>query len=195
MRGRILTFLTIVAVLFVMPKRLLAQDRPAPIAEAVVGGSGFNRRGLGLLHHGWRRCPLVRHAATGNRARGFLSERQVRSVEPHHHGNITFDFIRDDGRRPVVPYLAAGGGYMRQKTLVGTRTGSDGARDIHVERSHGVGRHWRPHRPRLGCFRRARVSHGMGTRDAHCGDNRDKARPLRDQRLTDRGCAHTRHFA
>ena len=74
MRGRILTFLTIVAVLFVMPKRLLAQDRPAPIAEAVVGGSGFNRRGLGLLHHGWRRCPLVRHAATGNRARGsYLS--------------------------------------------------------------------------------------------------------------------------
>ena len=41
MRSRILTFLTIVAVLFFMPKRLLAQDRPAPIVEAVVGWSGF----------------------------------------------------------------------------------------------------------------------------------------------------------
>jgi hypothetical protein len=41
MRGRILTFLTIVAVLSVMPERLLAQDRPAPIVEAVVGRSGF----------------------------------------------------------------------------------------------------------------------------------------------------------
>ena len=41
MRSRILTFLTIVVVLFFMPKRLLAQDRPAPIVEAVVGRSGF----------------------------------------------------------------------------------------------------------------------------------------------------------
>ena len=41
MRSRIPTFLTIVAVLFFMPKRLLAQDRPAPIVEAVVGWSGF----------------------------------------------------------------------------------------------------------------------------------------------------------
>jgi len=41
MRSRILTFLTIVAVLFFMPKPLLAQDRPAPVVEAVVGWSGF----------------------------------------------------------------------------------------------------------------------------------------------------------
>ena len=38
--------------------------------------------------------------------------------------NMTFDIVRDDGRRRVVPYLAAGGGYLRQKTLVGSGPGS-----------------------------------------------------------------------
>jgi len=66
MRSRILTFLTIVVVLFFMPKRLLAQDRPAPIVEACRRSERFSRRGLGLLHHGRRRCPLVRHAADGS---------------------------------------------------------------------------------------------------------------------------------
>ena len=37
---------------------------------------------------------------------------------------MTFDFVRDDGRRRIVPYLVAGGGYLRQKTLVGGGPGS-----------------------------------------------------------------------
>ena len=38
--------------------------------------------------------------------------------------NVTFDFVRDDGRRRIVPYLVAGGGYLRRKTLVGGGAGS-----------------------------------------------------------------------
>ena len=37
---------------------------------------------------------------------------------------MTFDIVPDDGRRRVVPYLVAGGGYLRQKTLVGGGPGS-----------------------------------------------------------------------
>ncbi len=39
-------------------------------------------------------------------------------------GNITSDLVQDDGVRRVVPYLVAGGGYLRQKTLVGGGPGS-----------------------------------------------------------------------
>ena len=124
MRSRILTFLTIVAVLFFMPKRLLAQDRPAPIVEAVVGWSGF-------IDEAWDYFTTV-----GGGVRWFVTPRLAIGPEGSYlsgkfeassviiTGNITFDFIRDDGRRRVVPYLAAGGGYMRQKTLVGTGPGS-----------------------------------------------------------------------
>jgi hypothetical protein len=35
-------------------------------------------------------------------------------------GNITFDCVRDDRRARFIPYVAAGGGYARQKTLVGS---------------------------------------------------------------------------
>jgi hypothetical protein len=124
MRSRILTFLTIVAVLFFMPKRLLAQDGPAPIVEAVVGRSGF-------IDEAWDYFTTV-----GGGVRWFVTPRLAIGPEGSYlsgkfeassviiTGNITFDFIRDDGGRPVVPYLAAGGGYMRQKTLVGTGPGS-----------------------------------------------------------------------
>ncbi|MET0214311.1 MAG: hypothetical protein ABW292_14970, partial [Vicinamibacterales bacterium] len=117
-------FLTIVAVLFFMPKRLLAQDRPAPIVEAVVGRSGF-------IDEAWDYFTTL-----GGGARWFVTPRLAIGPEVSYlggkfeassviiTGNITFDFIRDDGRRPVVPYLAAGGGYMREKTLVGTGPGS-----------------------------------------------------------------------
>ena len=128
MRSRILTSLTIVAVLSGMPERLLAQqDRPAPIVEAVVGRSGF-------IDEVWDYFTTV-----GGGARWFVTPRLAIGPEVSYlsgkfdsleasslivTGNITFDFIRDDGRRPVVPYLAAGGGFMRQKTLVGTGPGS-----------------------------------------------------------------------
>jgi hypothetical protein len=41
-------------------------------------------------------------------------------------GVLTFDFVHDDGRLRMVPYLVAGGGYLRQKTLVGRGPGSPG---------------------------------------------------------------------
>ena len=47
--------------------------------------------------------------------------------------NMTFDIVSDDGRRRIVPYLAAGGGYLRQEDPCWQRTGSHGARAIHVE--------------------------------------------------------------
>ena len=127
MRCRILTFLTIVAVLSEMPERLLAQDRPAPIIEAVVGRSGF-------IDETWDYFTTV-----GGGARWFVTPRLAIGPEVSYlngrfdsldasslivTGDITFDFIRDDGRWPVVPYLAAGAGFMRQKTLVGTGPGS-----------------------------------------------------------------------
>jgi hypothetical protein len=39
-------------------------------------------------------------------------------------GNVTFDFVRNNRR--VVPYVAAGGGYLRQRTLVGRGPGVPG---------------------------------------------------------------------
>ena len=124
MRSRILTLLTIVAVLFFMPKRLLAQHRPAPIVEAIVGWSGFideasdyfTTVGGGVR---WFATPRLAIGPEGSYLSGKFEASSLIIT-----GNITFDFIRDDGRRPVVPYLAAGGGYMRQKTLVGTGPGS-----------------------------------------------------------------------
>ena len=32
-------------------------------------------------------------------------------------GDITFDFLHDDDRRRVVPYVAAAAGYLRQTTV------------------------------------------------------------------------------
>jgi hypothetical protein len=45
-------------------------------------------------------------------------------------GNVTFDFIQDDGRQRIVPYIAAGGGYLRQRTLVGFGPGSTALRQF-----------------------------------------------------------------
>jgi hypothetical protein len=105
----------------------LAQDKPAPLVEAVVGRSGF-------IDEAWDYFTTF-----GGGARVFVTPRLAIGPEIAYlsgafdsldasnltvTGNITFDFVKDDGLRRVVPYLAAGAGYLRQETLVGTGPGS-----------------------------------------------------------------------
>jgi hypothetical protein len=127
MRGRITTLLAIAGTLCGLAQPALAQDRPAPIVEAVVGRSGF-------IDEAWDYFTTF-----GGGARVFMTPRLAIGPEVAYMsgefdsldasnltvtGNITFDFLLDDGRRRVVPYLAAGAGYLRQRTLVGGGPGS-----------------------------------------------------------------------
>lgn len=127
MRGRIRTFLAIAATVCGVARPALAQDRPAPIVEAIVGRSGF-------IDEAWDYFTTF-----GGSARVFVTPRLAIGPEVAYMGgdfdsldtsnltvtgNVTFDFVHDDGRRRVVPYLAAGAGYLRQKTLVGSGPGS-----------------------------------------------------------------------
>jgi hypothetical protein len=107
--------------------RPLPQDRPAPIVEAVAGRSGF-------IDEAWD------HFTTfGGGARVFVTPRLAIGPEVAYlsgefdslhasnlivTGNVTFDFVHDDGLRRVVPDLAAGAGSLRQETLVGSGPGS-----------------------------------------------------------------------
>src|SRR4029453_3189589 len=103
---------------------VFAQDRPAPIVEAVVGKSGF-------IDEVWDYFGTI-----GGGVRVFVTPRLAIGPEVAYLGgefdasnltvtaNMTFDIVSDDGRRRIVPYLAAGGGYLRQKTLVGGGPGS-----------------------------------------------------------------------
>ena len=101
-----------------------AQDRPRPIVEAVVGTSGY-------VDEVWD------HFLTaGAAARWFVSPRLAIGPEILTQrgandtanlsvtGNVTYDLVRDAPGRRVVPYLAAGGGYLRQRTIVGSGPGS-----------------------------------------------------------------------
>lgn len=124
--GRIALVLVIAAT-FSDVAPALAQSRPAPIIEAVVGRSGF-------IDEVWDYFTTI-----GAGARIFVTPRLAIGPEVAYltgefdrldasnltvTGNVTFDFFRDDGVRRVVPYLVAGGGYLRQKTLVGGGPGS-----------------------------------------------------------------------
>ena len=124
MSGRIGAALTIAATLSGVAQPVLAQDKPAPIIEAVVGRSGF-------IDEVWDYFSTI-----GGGARVFVTPRLAIGPEVAYlsgkfdasnltvTANMTFDILRDDGRRWIVPYLAAGGGYLRQKTRVGSGPGS-----------------------------------------------------------------------
>jgi hypothetical protein len=127
MRSRIRTLLAITGALCGVTQPTLAQDRPAPIVEAVVGRSGF-------IDEAWDYFTTF-----GGGARVFVTPRLAIGPEVVYlsgtldsldasnlavTGNITFDFVRDDGKRRAIPYFAAGAGYLRQETLVGGGPGS-----------------------------------------------------------------------
>jgi hypothetical protein len=127
MRGCIRTLLAIIGALCGVAHPAHAQDRPAPIVEAVVGRSGF-------IDEAWDYFTTF-----GGGARVFVTPRLAIGPEVAYlsgtfdsldasnltvTGNITFDFVHDYGQRRVVPYLVAGAGYLRQETLVGTGPGS-----------------------------------------------------------------------
>ena len=124
MNGRFGMALIITLILSAVGQPVFAQDKPAPIVEAVVGQSGF-------IDEAWDYFGTI-----GGGARLFVTPRLAIGPEVAYlsgeldasnltvTANMTFDIVPDDGRRRVVPYLVAGGGYLRQKTLVGGGPGS-----------------------------------------------------------------------
>ena len=124
MNGRFGMALTITAILSGVGQPVFAEDKPAPIVEAVVGQSGF-------IDEAWDYFGTI-----GGGVRVFVTPRLAIGPEVAYlsgefdasnltvTANMTFDIVPDDGRRRVVPYLVAGGGYLRQKTLVGGGPGS-----------------------------------------------------------------------
>jgi hypothetical protein len=127
MSSRLKTVLTIAATLSALGQPVLAQDKPAPIVEAFVGRSGFIDEVWDYFSTigGGMRVFVTPRLAIGPEV-AYLSG-EFDALEASNlivTAHMTFDIVRDDGRRPVVPYLAAGGGYLRQKTLVGSGPGS-----------------------------------------------------------------------
>ena len=124
MNGRLGRALTIAAMLFGVGQPVFAQGKPAPIAEAVVGQSGFIDEAwdyFGTIGGGLRVFVTPR-LAIGPEVAYLSGESDASNLTIT--ANMTFDIVPDDGRRRVVPYLVAGGGYLRQKTLVGGGPGS-----------------------------------------------------------------------
>ena len=124
MNGRFGMALIITSILSGAGQPVFAQDKPAPIVEAVVGQSGF-------IDEAWDYFGTI-----GGAVRVFITPRLAIGPEVAYlsgefdasnltvTANMTLDIVPDDGRRRVVPYLVAGGGYLRQKTLVGGGPGS-----------------------------------------------------------------------
>ncbi len=124
MNGRFGMALIITSILSGVGQPVFAEDKPAPIVEAVVGQSGF-------IDEAWDYFGTI-----GGGVRVFITPRLAIGPEVAYlsgefdasnltvTANMTFDIVPDDGRRRVVPYLVAGGGYLRQKTLVGGGPGS-----------------------------------------------------------------------
>ena len=117
--------LALVSGFLVAPIPAAAQDRPRPMIEAVVGTSGFVDE-------------VMDHFLTiGAGARWFVTPRVAvgpeivtqRGADEASNltvtGNVTFDFVHDQPGRRVVPYVVAGGGYLRQRTIVGSGPGSN----------------------------------------------------------------------
>jgi hypothetical protein len=127
MSGRLGTAVIVALALSGVAQPVLAQDTPKWIIEAVVGGSGF-------LDEAWDYFSTI-----GAGARVFVKPRLAIGPEVAYMSggadplessnltvtaNLTVDIVRDDGTRRVVPYIATGGGYLRQKTVVGSGPGS-----------------------------------------------------------------------
>ena len=123
MKGRFGMVLSIAALLCGVTDPVLAQDKPRPIVEAVVGRSGFIDEGWDYFgtFGGGVRVFVTPRLAVGPEVAYLRGELDASNLTVT--ANVTFDFLRDDGRR-IVPYLVAGGGYLRQKTLVGGGPGS-----------------------------------------------------------------------
>ena len=116
--------LIIISTLSGVGQPVFAQDKPAPIVEAVVGQSGFIDEAwdyFGTIGGGVRLFVTPR-LAIGPEVAYLSGELDASNLTVT--ANMTFDIVRDDGGRRVVPYLVAGGGYLRQKTLVGGGPGS-----------------------------------------------------------------------
>ena len=124
MNGRFGMALILTLILSGVGQPVFAEDKPAPIVEAVVGQSGFIDEAwdyFGTIGGGVRVFVTPR-LAIGPEVAYLSGEFEASNLTVT--ANMTFDFVRDDGRRRIVPYLAAGGGYLRQKTLVGSGPGS-----------------------------------------------------------------------
>jgi hypothetical protein len=119
--------LAIAATLSEVGQPVLAQDKPALIVEAVVGRSGFIDEAwdyFGTIGGG-ARVFVTPRLAIGPEVAYLSSEEDVPEASNLTvTANMTFDIVRDDGGRWIVPYLAVGGGYLRQKTTVGSGPGS-----------------------------------------------------------------------
>jgi len=125
--AQLATILSMAAVVCGTADPASAQEKPAPVIELIVGQSSF-------IDEAWDHFETI-----GVGARVFLTPRLAigpevtlllgafDSLEASNlllTGNMTYDFMRDDRTRRVVPYFAAGGGYLRQRTLVGGGPGS-----------------------------------------------------------------------
>jgi hypothetical protein len=106
---------------------VVAQDGPSAVGEVIIGRSGF-------VDEAWDDFTTI-----GGAARIFVTPKIAVGPEiaylvsnaPETNGVsmtgvVTWDFVPDDGRPRIVPYLVAGVGYLRQKTLVGRGPGRPG---------------------------------------------------------------------
>ena len=105
-----------------LPSMAAAQDRPAPIVEAVTGWAGF-------VDENW-----IDRTMIGGGGRVFVTRRVaigpefvfLRGSNDEHDWtltvNATVDLVLDAPSSPrrFVPYLAVGVGYLSQTTQVGT---------------------------------------------------------------------------
>lgn len=126
-----------VLLLALFPTIAMAQDKPAPIVEFVTGWAGF-------VDENW-----IDRTMFGVGARGYVTPRiaigpefvYMKGANDEYDwtltGNVMFDLVAERARaRPrVVPYIAAGGGYLRQTTQVGTGPFTSGEGTV----SGGVG--------------------------------------------------------
>ena len=118
MSGRLKTALTIAATLSGVGQPVLAQDKPALIVEAVVGRSGFIDEVWDYFSTigGGARVFVTPRLAIGPEVAYLSGNEDVREASNLTvTANLTFDIVRDDGRRRIVPYLAAGGGYSDRR--------------------------------------------------------------------------------
>ena len=124
MRKRHAAALGLVGWFLVIPTPATAQDRPRPMVEAVVGSSGFIDEVVDqfLTFGAGARWFVTPRVAIGPEIVAQRGEHEASNLTVT--GNVTVDFIRDEPGRRVVPYVAAGGGYLRQRTIVGSGPGS-----------------------------------------------------------------------
>lgn len=125
MVSRVVALVSVAVAVVGLASHVQAQDRTRPIVEAVVGTSGF-------IDESWDHFPT-----TGVSARWFVTPRFAIGPEITIQrgrneasnltvtGNVSFDLIQEGPGRRIVPYVVAGGGYLRQRTLVGSGPGSN----------------------------------------------------------------------